>query len=160
EVLSRQTLDEFFRTRIFEPLGMVDTAFSVPPSETGRLATLYGAHPATHRAVPLVEAGQAVVNAPAAFLGGGGMGSTMGHYLRFADMLRRGGELSGERLLSSRTVKYMTQNHLPDGVDLSEFGRPLFSETTFDGVGFGLLGSVTIDPVKAKVPGSVGEFGW
>jgi len=63
-------------------------------------------------------------------------------------------------LLSPRTVRYMTQNHLPGGVDLSEFGRPLFAETTFDGVGFGLLGSVTIDPVKTKVPGSVGDFGW
>ena len=59
-----------------------------------------------------------------------------------------------------RTVDYMASNHLPGGADLTEFGRPLFAETTFDGVGFGLGVSVTIDPVKAKVPGSVGEFGW
>jgi len=54
----------------------------------------------------------------------------------------------------------MTRNHLPGNADLSAYGRPLFSETAFDGVGFGLLGSVTLDPVKAKVPGSVGDFGW
>jgi CubicO group peptidase (beta-lactamase class C family) len=54
----------------------------------------------------------------------------------------------------------MASNHLPGGVDLATFGRPLFSETTFDGVGFGLGVSVTIDPVKARVPGSVGEFAW
>jgi len=54
----------------------------------------------------------------------------------------------------------MASNHLPGGADLTAFGRPLFSETTFDGVGFGLGVSVTVDPVKAKVPGSVGDFGW
>jgi CubicO group peptidase (beta-lactamase class C family) len=54
----------------------------------------------------------------------------------------------------------MASNHLPGGADLTTFGRPLFSETTFDGVGFGLGVSVTIDPVTAKVPGSVGDFGW
>jgi CubicO group peptidase (beta-lactamase class C family) len=75
-------------------------------------------------------------------------------------MLRGRGQLDGVRLLSPRTVDYATRNHLPGGVDLTEFGRPLFSETTYDGVGFGLLGSVTIDPVKAKVPASVGDFGW
>ena len=54
----------------------------------------------------------------------------------------------------------MASNHLPGNADLTAFGRPLFSETTFDGVGFGLGVSVTIDPVTAKVPGSVGDFGW
>jgi CubicO group peptidase (beta-lactamase class C family) len=68
--------------------------------------------------------------------------------------------LGGVRLLSPRTVDFATSNHLPGGADLTEFGRPLFSETTFDGVGFGLLGSVTVDPMKAKVPGSIGDHGW
>jgi len=160
EVISGQTLDEFLRQRVFEPLGMVDTGFFVADPDHERVAGLYGAHPGTMKAMPLVEAGRAALSPPAAHLGGGGLVSTMRDYLRFADMLRRGGELSGERLLSPRTVKFMTRNHLPGDVDLSAFGRPLFSETTFDGVGFGLLGSVTLDPVKAKVPGSVGDFGW
>ena len=160
ELISGQTLGEFMRTRIFEPSGMVDTGFSVPADDVDRLAALYGAHPGTGLAVPLVTAGAAALQPPAAHLGGGGLVSTMADYLRFAAMLRRGGELDGVRLLAPGTVRFMTQNHLPGGADLSAFGRPLFSETTFDGVGFGLLGSVTVDPVAAKVPGSVGDFGW
>jgi CubicO group peptidase (beta-lactamase class C family) len=54
----------------------------------------------------------------------------------------------------------MASNHLPGNVDLTAFGRPLFAETSYDGVGFGLGMSVTLDPVAAKVPGSVGDFGW
>jgi CubicO group peptidase (beta-lactamase class C family) len=160
EVASGMPLDEFFRTRIFEPLGMTDTGFRVPEADHGRVATLYGAHPGTQQAIRLDTMGQAILRPPSALLGGGGLASTAGDYLRFAEMLRRGGELDGVRLLSPRTVAYMASNHLPGGVDLTAFGRPLFSETTFDGVGFGLGVSVTIDPVKAKVPGSVGDYGW
>ena len=69
-------------------------------------------------------------------------------------------ELDGARILSPRTVRYMASNHLPGNVDLTAFGRPLFSETAFDGVGFGLGVSVTIDPVKGRVPGNAGEFAW
>jgi CubicO group peptidase (beta-lactamase class C family) len=160
EVITGQPLDVVLRTRIFEPLGMADTGFSAPPDSADRVAMLYGAHPSTRLATRLETASRAAHTAPAAFLGGGGLVSTTADYLRFAEMLRRRGELAGVRLLSSRTVDYATRNHLPGGADLSTFGRPLHSETAFDGVGFGLLGSVTIDPVKAKVPGSVGDFGW
>jgi len=160
EVASGQSLDEFLRVRVFEPLGMSDTGFHVPAEQAHRLAALYGAHPVTGLAMRLDLAGAAATVPPTAFLGGGGLVSTTSDYLRFAEMLRRGGELDGARLLSPRTVRYATRNHLPGGADLTAFGRPLFSETTFDGVGFGLLGAVTIDPVKAKVPGSPGDFGW
>jgi CubicO group peptidase (beta-lactamase class C family) len=139
---------------------MVDTGFAVPEGQAHRLAALYGAHPGTGAATLLADAGKVALSTPAAPMGGGGLVSTMADYLRFADMLRGEGQLGGVRLLAPRTVRFMTQNHLPGDVDLTAFARPLFSETTFDGVGFGLLGSVTIDPVKAKVPGSVGDFGW
>ena len=86
--------------------------------------------------------------------------STMPDYVRFAEMLRRGGEFNGVRLLSPRTVNYMASNHLPGNADLTEFGRPLFAETDYDGVGFGLGMSVTMDPVATKTAGSVGDFGW
>ena len=160
EVITGQSLDEFLRTRLFAPLGMADTGFSVAAADAGRLAALYGAHPGTGQAVLLAEAGKAVLTTPAAFLGGGGLVSTMADYLRFADMLRLGGELDGARLLSPRTLGYMTRNHLPGGADLTAFGRPLFSETPYDGVGFGLLGSVVLDTVVAKAAGSPGSFGW
>jgi CubicO group peptidase (beta-lactamase class C family) len=160
EVLDGRSLDEILRARIFEPLGMNDTGFSVPEESADRLAMLYGAHPTTRLATRLEAAGAAALRPPAAHLGGGGLVSTMADYLRFADMLRREGELDGVRLLSPRTVRYAASNHLPENLDLTAFGRPLFSETTFDGVGFGLMGSVTIDPIAAKVPASLGDFGW
>ncbi len=160
EVLEGRPLDEVLHERVLGPLGMVDTGFSVPADQAERLAMLYGAHPVTGLAVRLEAAAGAALRPPAALLGGGGLVSTAADYLRFAEMLRRGGELDGVRLLSPRTVRYAATNHLPGGADLTAFGRPLFSETTFDGVGFGLLGSVTIDPVTAKVPGSRGDVGW
>jgi CubicO group peptidase (beta-lactamase class C family) len=64
------------------------------------------------------------------------------------------------RILGSRTVDYMTQNHLPGGADLEAYGRPLFAETTFDGVGFGLGFSVVVDPVQNRVLGSTGDYSW
>jgi CubicO group peptidase (beta-lactamase class C family) len=160
EVASGLPLDQFFTERIFRPLGMVDTAFSVPESEQGRLAALYTPDPVTLQARRLDTMGRNAVEVPTFLSGGGGLVTTAADYHRFAQMLANRGELDGVRLLGSRTVRYMASNHLPDGADLSAFGRPLFAETTFDGVGFGLGVSVTIDPVKAKVPGSVGEFGW
>ena len=92
--------------------------------------------------------------------GGGGLVGTARDYLRFAHMLLGRGELDGVRILGSRTVDYMTQNHLPGGADLEAFGRPLFAETTFDGVGFGLGFSVVLDPVKNRVLGSRGDYSW
>jgi CubicO group peptidase (beta-lactamase class C family) len=87
--------------------------------------------------------------------------STAGDYLRFAEMLRRGGELDGVRLLGPRTVAYMTQNHLPEGRDLASLATSgSFSETRYEGVGFGLGFYVMVDPVRAQVPSSPGEYGW
>ena len=160
EVVTGQPLDEVLRTRVFEPLGMTETSFSAPEPLHDRLAALYGPHPGTKKIVRLDAFGEAAKHPPAALLGGGGLVSTAADYLRFAEMLRRGGQYDGGRLLSSRTVEYMASNHLPGNADLTAYGRPLFAETTFDGVGFGLGVSVTIDPVTAKVPGSVGDHGW
>jgi CubicO group peptidase (beta-lactamase class C family) len=159
-VASGMPLDQFLAERIFGPLGMVDTAFSVPESEQSRLAALYTPDPTTLHARRLDAMGRNALEPPAYLSGGGGLVTTAADYHRFAQMLAGRGELDGVRLLGSRTVRYMASNHLPGGADLTAFGRPLFSETTFDGVGFGLGVSVTVDPVKAKVPGSRGEFGW
>jgi CubicO group peptidase (beta-lactamase class C family) len=104
--------------------------------------------------------GSRATTPPVAPLGGGGLCGTAGDYIRFAEMLRNRGELDGARILAPKTVELMASNHLPGGADLTAIGRPLFAETTFDGVGFGLGVSVTIDPVKARVPGSIGDFGW
>jgi CubicO group peptidase (beta-lactamase class C family) len=97
---------------------------------------------------------------PDAFSGGGGLVSTAADYHRFVQMLRHEGELDGVRLLGTRTVRYMARNHLPGDTDLEAFGRPLFAETTFDGIGFGLGFSVVQDPAKNKVLSSAGEYAW
>jgi CubicO group peptidase (beta-lactamase class C family) len=160
EVLSGQPLDEFFRTRIFEPLGMADTGFFVPEADQHRLAALYTPAPGTRALVRADAMGAAALRPPAALLGGGGCVSSAHDYHRFMQCLARGGALDGVRLLGPRTVDYLATNHLPGDADLTAYGRPLFAETAFDGVGFGLGVSVTVDPAAAKVPGSVGDYGW
>jgi CubicO group peptidase (beta-lactamase class C family) len=160
EVLSGQRLGDFMRERIFEPLGMSDTAFWCTSDRAERMSALYAAAPATLAATRADAADRGVYHEPKLDGGGGGLVSTTGDYVRFAEMLRNRGELDGRRILAPRTVEYMASNHLPGNADLTAFGRPLFAETSYDGVGFGLGMSVTLDPVAAKVPGSVGDFGW
>jgi len=160
EVLSGERLDVFLGERILAPLGMTETGFSVDEARAGELAALYSPHPATGRAVRNDDLGAGFTQPQAAHSGGGGLVSTAADYQRFAQLLLRGGELDGVRLLAPRTVRYMAANHLPGGVDLEAYGRPLFAETTFDGVGFGLGFSVVLDPVANRSPASPGEFAW
>ncbi len=160
EVVSGQPLDRFFDERIFRPLGMDETAFFVDEADAERLAALYTPDPATGQATRLDALGNLALKRPRALSGGGGLVSTAADYHRLTQMLLNEGELDGVRLLGTRTVRYMAQNHLPGGVDLEAIGRPLFSETTFDGMGFGLGFSVLDDPVKNKVLASTGEFAW
>lgn len=160
EVASGQALDEFFAERIFAPLGMTDTAFWVDDPDAGRLAALYGPDPDTRTAVRNDRMGKAALRQPACLSGGGGLVSTAADYHRFTQMLLGRGQLNGNRLLGSRTVAYMTRNHLPGGADLESFGRPLFAETNFTGTGFGLGFSVVDDPAAGKSLGTAGEFAW
>ena len=164
EVASGQHLDEFMADRIFRPLGMTDTAFSAGPAAQPRLAALYTPGP-DGRAARLDALGQRALKPPQMLSGGGGLVSTAADYDRFTQLLadRPGspaGELDGVRLLSPRTVRYMARNHLPGGLDLETFGRPLNAEAPFRGVGFGLGFAVLIDPVPGKVIGSAGEISW
>ena len=160
EVVSGQSLDVFLEERIFGPLKMVDTSFWVAESERERLAALYVPLPDTKEAIRWDPIGDAALTRPSMLSGGGGLISTTGDYHRFLQALRGGGELDGVRLLGSRTLRYMTRNHLPGNADLESFGRKLFAETTYDGVGFGLGFSVVMDPVQNKVLSTVGDFGW
>jgi CubicO group peptidase (beta-lactamase class C family) len=159
EVASGTTLDRFFADRILGPLGMTDTAFSVDAPEQGRLAALYIPGP-DRKAARYDAMGDLIKSKPALLSGGSGLVSTAADYHRFTQMLLGGGELEGVRLLGSRTVQYMAENHLPGGADLEAFGRPLFAETTFEGVGFGLGFSVVQDHVANRVLSTIGEFAW
>ncbi len=164
EVASGQTLEEFFKARILVPLGMTDTAFWAGPETAPRLAALYQPGPGG-QARRLDAFGQAALKAPRVLSGGGGLISTAADYDRFLQMLlgrpdSPAGELDGTRLLSPRTVAYMARNHLPGNQDLETFGRPLYAESPFRGVGFGLGFAVVIDPAAGKAVCSPGELSW
>jgi CubicO group peptidase (beta-lactamase class C family) len=159
EVVSGQPLDRFFADRIFFPLGMGDTGFWVEGEAAGKLAALY-ATGAEGQPVRFDELGRQALRRPSCLAGGGGLVSTAADYHRFTQALLRGGELDGARLLGSRTLAYMARNHLPGWADLESFGRRLFAETTFDGVGYGLGFAVLLDPVANKVLSSPGELSW
>lgn len=155
EVISGQTLGAFLKARIFDPLGMEDTGFSVPDHKVSRLATLYDHSSAGFSP----SANQDRCVAPVTLeSGGGGLVSTMADYQRFATMLLRRGAFDRGALLGRKTFDLMVSNHM--GGDLASRGQAHFSETTFEGIGFGLGVSVMLDPARAKIIGSPGEFAW
>ena len=153
-------LDEFVAERITRPLGMRDSGFQVQPGGEGRFAACY------QHVAPLAKRlqddpeGSRYLRRPTFLSGGGGMVGTLDDYHRFATMLLNKGELGGERLLGRKTVEYMATNHLPGNVDLAAMGQPVFTETSYEGIGFGLGFSVVVDPAAANVLDSVGEFAW
>jgi CubicO group peptidase (beta-lactamase class C family) len=163
EVASGMSLDEFFAARILGPLGMTDTAFYASAEQLPRLSALYARGPGqlAVRANMLDEARVP----PHMLSGGGGLIGTAADYNRFMAMLldlpsSPAGSLDGVRLLSPRTVAYMGRNHLPGNADLESFGRPLFAEVPFRGIGFGLGFSVVLDPAGSKYVTSAGEMAW
>ena len=160
QAISGQSLDDYFAEHITGPLGMVDTAFQVAPGSVERFAANYT--PGPGGALRLVDDPQASRFAqPQTFLsGGGGLTSTASDYWRFAQALANGGELDGARIIGRKTLELMTANHLTGGGDLSSVAYGQWSETAFDGIGFGLGFSVTMDPAKSQVAGSPGEFAW
>ena len=159
EIWSGVPLDAFFAERIFGPLGMRDTGFQVPEGQGHRLASNY-VRRADGDGLALADpGGDSRFLEPAATLsGGGGLVSTAADYLRFMRMLRGRGVLEGARVLGRKSVELMTMNHLPG--DLVDMGRPRFAEMPFAGVGFGLGVSVLLDPAKARILGSPGEYAW
>lgn len=159
EVISGKPLDEFFKERIFGPLGMGDTDFYVPQEKADRLTALYG-HPENSPDLKLLEApaNSRCFHKPAFLSGGGGLVSTMGDYARFLQMLVNGGELHGARLLSPTTVALFTINHAPAAALPYGFGE---GEDLFhQGYGYSLGTRVLMDVSASGKAGSVGEFGW
>ena len=174
EIWSGMTLENFFTERLFVPLGMFDSGFQVKEENQGRFSALYE---------PLVGPSMGSLNAPdpgerhglklmepynksryfkpaGVFSGGNGLVSTMHDYSRFCQMLMNGGELDGVRILSPTTVRHMRTNHLPVNKDMAAMGQPVWSETNYDGIGFGLGFAIVLDPVKASIVASPGEHHW
>ncbi len=143
--------------RITGPLGMADSGFHVRPGAADRFAACYEyVAPSTYRLQDDPD-GSRYHQRPAFFSGGGGMVGTIDDYHRFACMLLGKGEFDGQRLLGRKTVEYMASNHLPGNCDLAAMGQPVFTETSYDGIGFGLGFSVVIDPAAANVLDSPGR---
>ncbi|MFF8951505.1 serine hydrolase domain-containing protein [Streptomyces sp. NPDC014940] len=157
EVVAGQPLDEFFAERILRPLGMTDTGFHITGEQAGRLAELYGE---TEDGGITPVQGLPVRGRPRFLSGSGGLVASAGDFHRFMEMLRRGGELDGARLLSPGTLALMTRNQLPGGARLSSFGAPVHRVRANEGLGFGFNVSVVVDPARTLAPTSPGTYGW
>lgn len=172
EIWSGMTLQAFFRERIFKPLGMTDCGFHVESQNQSRFSALYNAVGAgglgqgsagnMPSGITLQESSEesSYLSPTTMFSGGGGLTGTMDDYARFCQCVLNGGELHGVRLLSPKTVAYMQRNHLPENRDMAAMGQPVWSETSYDGIGFGLGWAVVLDTVKAHILGSEGEHHW
>ena len=161
EIMSGKRFDEYLEAEIFAPLGMSDTAFYVKSQDVPRFAASYGRN--ADKQLILVDdpADSVYLSEPSFLSGGGGLVSTIGDYLRFAEMMRRGGELDGRRILGRKTVELMTINHLPGGATMPDFALPGgYGEAGFEGKGFGLSMAVSAGPAQAAVIGSAGEYMW
>ncbi len=158
EVVSGQSLDEFLARRIFGPLGMTDTHWSVQGDDVARLAKLYIPTPAG--VTEFASLGEDALKPPVMLSGGGGLISTAADYHRFTQFLLGEGTYQGQRLLGSRTVRYMTRNHLPGGKDLAALSAGGFAETILDGIGFGLGVAVVQSPVPMRTPSTPGQYYW
>ena len=149
EVVSGVPFAEFLKTQVLDPLGMTDTAFSVPDEKADRYATLY--EPAEDGGIQVIK-NAPVSSGPRSFFhsGGAGLQSTAADYLRFCQMLLNDGELDGVRLLGKKTVELIRMNHTSDD------WQPL--ERT--GCGFGLGFAVVTDVAETHAPGSEGTYSW
>ncbi|HUP52762.1 MAG TPA: serine hydrolase [Longimicrobiales bacterium] len=153
EVVSGRSLDDFFRTRIFAPLGMDDTGFSVPVNELDDFTAVYGPGQGGLQVIESPVDGQHT--RPAQWLsGGGGLTSTAGDYLRFAQMLLNEGELHGARLLRPETVRLMRSNHLPDEL------VPIGIGGADQGFGLGFAVSMGENAGSYRWLGIAGTFFW
>jgi CubicO group peptidase (beta-lactamase class C family) len=159
--LSGMSFGDFLRTRLFEPLGMTDTAFYCPPEKIDRFTSCYqpkqggglkvqdDARESTYAKPPVLESG------------GGGLVSTAHDYMRFCRMMLHGGTLDGVQILSPKTVELFSLNHLPDGGELAQMAPPgAFSEGGYSGIGFSIGCGVNVNVAKTRLPGTLGEYFW
>jgi CubicO group peptidase (beta-lactamase class C family) len=161
ELVSGQSYAAFLRRRILVPLGMTDTDFLVPEGKRGRFAACYTLKDGRLELFDDPQTSK-YLGPPKLESGGGGLAGTAGDYLRFCRMLLGKGSLDGFQFLSPKTVALMTANHLPGAAEIAELSpaADAFNESGYRGIGFGLGVAVTLDPTRAGIPGTPGEFTW
>ena len=159
EAISGKRFDQYLQETIFDPLDMKDTSFMVASRKADRFAANYQRE--ADKTLKLIDDPERsnYLKQPTFFSGGGGLTGTTADYLRFCEMLRRGGELGGARILGPRTIELMHRNHLAGGKDLSQMAIGAFSETAYEGVGFGLGFAMTLGQVEAGGLGG-GKYYW
>lgn len=160
ERLSGMDLDAFFRTRIFDPLGMTDTAFVVRDDQVDRMTDAWRLDEDGQRVIADLGARSGWRRQGRFLSGGGGLVSSVADYHRFARMLLRGGELDGAQLLRPETVAMMRDNHLPGGGDLARHSTGMFSEADYEGVGFGLGFAMNLESREYYWGGVFSTYFW
>lgn len=160
QLLSGQPLDDYLRQHILQPLGMHDTGFQVAETQRARFAACYQAAAGGGFSLQDDPQSSHFLRQPSFLSGGGGLLSTVDDYFRFAQALCNGGELDGARIIGRKTLEFMRLNHLPGNCSLPQIAIGSFSETPYEGQGFGLGFSVKTDVARSQVNGSVGEYGW
>ena len=158
EVISGQPFEKYLVEKVIKPLGMVDTDFFVPDSKHDRFSANYQAGAGGKLEVIDDPTKSRYLKPRTVNSGGGGLVSTASDYLRFCKFMLNKGQLDGVRLLGRKTVELKTMNHLKG--DMADLGTPRCSESTAEGIGFGLGFSVTLDPAKAHIVGTRGEYSW
>lgn len=158
EAISGQPFDQFLQSRILDPLGMQDTFFVVPPDKIDRFSACYQRNKNKEIIIQDDPMDSDFARPKTFFSGGGGLVSTADDYLKFCRMLLGGGCLGQTRIIGPRTLAFMTQNCLPSNDDLTRWARGAFSETIYEGVGFGLGFSVNLG--NGPIIGSAGEYAW
>jgi len=157
-VMAGRPFEEFLRERVIRPLEMVDTEFFVPSDKINRFAANYERGPDGRPRLIEDPEKSRFLQPPKAPSGGGGLVGTARDYMRFCLMLLNRGAQGSTRLLGRKTVELMTTNHLNG--DMAAMGQPRFAESNYHGIGFGLGFSVMLDPARAQIVGSRGEYAW
>jgi CubicO group peptidase (beta-lactamase class C family) len=138
---------------------MKDTSFNISAQDISRLGSCY--QRGANKELVLQDDGQdSNYTNRTFFSGGGGLLSTLSDYNQFCQMLLAGGSLNGQRIIGSRTLAFMTANHLPGGADMSQFATGSFSETAYEGIGFGLGFASKINAISSGVPAGNGSYFW
>jgi CubicO group peptidase (beta-lactamase class C family) len=156
--LSGKSLQAFMKAEIFDPLGMADTDFVVPPEKRDRFVTLYDMQAGKLTPITSGPFAGTYAETPVMASGGGGLVSTASDYARFASMLLNGGTLNGRRILSKRATNTMMTSHLPPALVTGGYGIGI--QQIRPGYEFGVNGAVVTDPAKAKVAMGKGSYSW